>query len=40
MLNFDSLEKGLEIFSLPYFVYDFLRKMLLIIIIIIIGRPV
>ena len=28
MLNFDSLEKGLEIISPPHFVYDFLRKIL------------
>ena len=27
MLNFDFLEKGLGIFSPPYFVYDFSRKM-------------
>ena len=26
MLNFDFLEKGLGIFSPPYFVYDFSRK--------------
>ena len=30
MLNFDSLEKGLVIVSLPHFVYDFSRKMFLI----------
>ena len=29
MLNFDFLEKILEIVSPPYFVYDFSRKMLL-----------
>ena len=29
MLNFDFLEKGLGIVSLPYFVYDFSRKMFL-----------
>ena len=30
MLNFDYLEKGLEIVSPPQFVYDFSRKMFLI----------
>ena len=30
MLNFDFLEKGLEIVSVPYFVYDFSRKMFLV----------
>ena len=29
MLNFDFLEKGLEMASLPHFVYDFLREMFL-----------
>ena len=29
MLNFDFLEKGMELVSLPYFVYDFSRKMFL-----------
>ena len=29
MLNFDFLEKGLEIVSPPRFVYDFLRNMFL-----------
>ena len=29
MLNFDFLEKGLAIVSVPYFVYDFSRKMFL-----------
>ena len=29
MFNFDFLEKGLGIVSPPYFVYDFPRKMLL-----------
>ena len=29
MLNFDFLEKGLEIVSPPYFVYDFSRKVFL-----------
>ena len=29
MLNFDFLEKSLEIVSLPHFVYDFSRKMFL-----------
>ena len=29
MLNFDFLGKGLEIVSHPHFVYDFLRKMFL-----------
>ena len=28
MLNFDFLEKGLEIVSPPYFAYDFSRKCL------------
>ena len=28
MLNFDFLEKGLEIFSPPYNVHDFSKKML------------
>ena len=27
MPNFDFLEKGLRIVSLPHFVYDFSRKM-------------
>ena len=31
MLNFNFLEKGLQIVSLPHFVYDFSRKMFLII---------
>ena len=30
MLNFDALEKGLGIVSPPHFVYDFSRKMFLI----------
>ena len=30
MLNFDFLDKGLEIVSLAHFVYDFLTKMFLI----------
>ena len=30
MLNFDFVEKGLGVVSLPHFVYDFSRKMLLI----------
>ena len=30
MLNFDFLEKGLGIVSLPHFVYDFSRKVFLI----------
>ena len=30
MLNFDFLEKGLGIVSLPHFVYDFSRKMFLV----------
>ena len=29
MLNFNLLEKDLGIVSLPYFVYDFSRKMFL-----------
>ena len=29
MLNFDFLDKGLEIVSLTHFVYDFAMKMLL-----------
>ena len=29
MLNFDFLEKGLGIVSLPYFVYDFSREIFL-----------
>ena len=29
MLNFDYLEKGLGIVSLPHFVYDLSRKMCL-----------
>ena len=29
MLNFGFLEKGLEIVSPPYFVYDFPRKVFL-----------
>ena len=29
MLNFDFLEKGLGIVSVPYFVYDFARKIFL-----------
>ena len=29
MLNFDFLEKGLEIVFLTHFVYDFSRKMFL-----------
>ena len=29
MLIFDFFEKGLEIVSQPHFVYDFLRKMFL-----------
>ena len=29
MLNFDFLEKGLGILSLPRFLYEFLRKMFL-----------
>ena len=29
MLNFEHLEKGLGIVSLPYFVYNFSRKMFL-----------
>ena len=29
MLNFEFFEKGLEIVSPPHFVYNFLRKMLL-----------
>ena len=29
MLNFDFLEKGLEIAFSPYFVYDFSRKIFL-----------
>ena len=29
MLNFDFLEKGLGIVSLPHFVYDFSRKIFL-----------
>ena len=29
MLNFDFLEKGVGIVSLPHFVYDFSRKMFL-----------
>ena len=29
MLNFDFLEKGLEVVSPPHFVYDFSRKMFL-----------
>ena len=29
MLNFDFLEKGLEIVSLPHFIHDFSRKMFL-----------
>ena len=29
MLNFDILEKGLEIVSTPHFVNDFSRKMIL-----------
>ena len=29
MLNFDFLDKGLEILSPAYFVYDFLTKMFL-----------
>ena len=29
MLNFDVLEKGQGIVSLPHFVYDFSRKMFL-----------
>ena len=28
MLNFDFLDKDLEIFSLPHFVYDFSTEML------------
>ena len=32
MLKFDFLEKGLGIVSLPYFAYDFLRKMYLMLI--------
>ena len=27
MLNFNFLEKGLELVSLPHFLYDFSRKM-------------
>ena len=30
MLNFDFLEKGLALASPPKFVYDFLRKIILI----------
>ena len=29
MLNFDFLEKGLGVVSLPHFVYDFSRKIIL-----------
>ena len=29
MLNFDPVEKGLEIVSPPHFVYDFSRKIFL-----------
>ena len=29
MLNFDLLEKGLELVSPPHFVYDFSRKVFL-----------
>ena len=30
MLNFDFLENGLGIISPPHFMYDFLRKMFLV----------